>query len=534
MKTLSLKKIALILFLSASVLGIQLGRIERPYFGHFASYQIVSAFIARNMLKEHFTQLLLPKTDFMIGKKQSLPLNQYPIHSLLAALGAHYFGGSLEFWGRFQAILFNIASIILTGLIAGLLFTSGVGWIAAVLMSLSPYSLIYGQMFMSESSGLFFLLLSLYILLRALYKNRDFNFLKLFIAGICFSLVLVGRIHFLMLLPVFWVIFYFSSQPFRQRFSSTFLFSFFALILPFAWFVYTYFVSIHADNVHSNLFLQLSGRRLADLYYLRDLNYYHHVFDIFVEKMLTPLVFPFLPIGLFLLGTKGKTTYILMSGLLSGTSIVVLIPQKVMAHEFYLYGTLPFYIMIAANGVFKLFEAFPVFKRPSVIAFFLMLYLIVSARYFVHPIYKFPEEKNELIPMAQAIREKTQPGDWLVIASRGFSELRYYVDRPSWDISFPAIGTKLAYYFKDPRFSNVDHEKLNQLEQAMYDPISWLEYLKMEGAAYLVVPNERELDGVPEFRIYLDQHYPKLPLTQHSLLFKLTETARQVHRNFKT
>ncbi len=526
MKMLSVKKIALILFLSVSVLGVQLGCIDRPYFGHFSSYQIVSAFIARNMLKERFTELLLPKTDLMIGKKQSLPLNQYPLHSLMAASGVRYLGGSLEFWGRFQAVIFNVGSIILTGLIAGLLFGSGAGWIAAVLMSLSPYALIYGQAFMSESSVLFFLLLSLYLLLSALYRNLDVHPLRLLLASASFSVALVGRIHFLTFLPVFWLIAYFSSQSFRHRLSFILFFSVFALIPSLAWYTHTYFVSIHSDNIHSNLFLQLSGRSLADAHYLSDLNYYRHVFDIFVEKMLTPLAFPFFPIGLFLLKReKGgeKSTFILMAGFLLGISMVILFPQKIMDHEFYLYGVFPFCIIIAAFGLSKIVEKVPELKQWPVVFFFLLLYLAVSARYFVHPIYKFPEEKKELIPMARAIQEKTHPEDWLVIASRGFSELRYYVERPSWDMSFPAIGTELPYYFKKSRFSKVNYQELARLEEAMRDPITWLEYLKNEGASYLVIPNERELDDVPGFRTYLNKYYTKLPLTDHSLFFKLTQ-----------
>ncbi len=522
------RRIALIVFLATVVFGIQMVKIQRPFFGHFASYQAVSAFVSRNMIKERFSEPLLPKTDFMIGKKRSLPLNQYPFQSVIAALGSFYAGGSLEFWGRFQAIVFNAGSVILTGMIAYLLLGSSVGWIAAVMMCFSPFALIYGQMFMSEAGSLFFLLLSLFWVLSQYLRHEKTKRGILFLAAVSFSVALVGRIHYLVFLPVIWIVIQTSRQSNRTKLMTIALFTFIAVLLPFLWFFYTYVISLRADNVHSNLFLQLGGRRFADSRYLLDPNYYRHVFDIFSEKMFTPLIFPFFCLGAIFLGTQiseRRNFAILGANVILGVLIIIFFPQKVLDHEFYLYGMMPFCLIIAAYGVSRVMEMFSVLQQSKVVTFLLLLYLVVSARYFLHPIYKYPDEKRNLLPVANLLRAKTMPTDWLVIASYGYSELVYYADRPSWSIDFSSLGHKLPYYFKNPKFSNLNFRKMSYLEEAMKDPISWLEYLKSEGASYLVVPNEKDLDLVPDFRFYIERNYIPIPLAPHSLLFRLSDRA---------
>ena len=135
-----------VILTASFALGVQMVAIQRPYIGHYASYQAtVMASISRNMIRENFSQLLLPKTDIIIGGERSLHLNQYPFPSLFAALGSRFLGGSLEFWGRFQAIFFNLLCVLLMGLIGRRLFDPRVGWSAAGIFALSPLSLIYGQ-----------------------------------------------------------------------------------------------------------------------------------------------------------------------------------------------------------------------------------------------------------------------------------------------------------------------------------------------------------------------------------------------------
>jgi len=139
------------------VLVIQGVGIQRPFMGHYASYQgTVMASMARNMVRENFSNIFLPKTDVILQGQKSLHLNQYPFPSLLVAGAVKFVGGSYEFWGRFQAILFNLFSILLPFFIAQRLFGRAAALTSAIIFALSPLTVVYGQSFMSEPSSLFF------------------------------------------------------------------------------------------------------------------------------------------------------------------------------------------------------------------------------------------------------------------------------------------------------------------------------------------------------------------------------------------
>lgn len=526
MKTLSLKKIGLLVFLVGTVLTIQLAAIERPYFGHFSSYQIVSASMARNMLIENFSQPLQPKTDFTIGKKKSMPLNQYPFHSLFAALPASICGGTLEFWGRFQAVVFNLLSIALIGLIAAIVFNPLVGWITFICSSLSPFTLIYGQMFMSESSALFFMLLSIYLLL-ARRRQAPVGWLRAFAAGIPFSIAVAGRIHLVLFLPLLCLYVFFSAATGRRKqIIPVFGLLASALALPLAWYVHTYFLSIASDNVHTNLFLQLSSRRLGDQQYLLDVDYYRLVLDIFTQKILTPLLFPFFIMGLALFNWRpqeGRTERLLvLGGCLFGLLIIFFFPQKIRAHEFYLYGAFPFVMMTAALAVSKVLDTCPNFKKTGFMILALMVYLAVSSRYFLHPIFKYPDKNNNVLVAARILQQKTRPDDWLIIAGKGFSELVYYAQRPSWPLHLDLVGKPLSPYSEMGRFSGNDLRQMELLDRAMKYPVDWLEYLRGQGARYLIAPYPEELEPFPQWKAYIEQHFKRIETPDNLFFYDLS------------
>ena len=77
MPTLSKKQIGLLVFLDIAVLSVQLPAIQRPFTGDYASYQgTVMAAIARNMVRENFSELLLPKN---IRKMLFISVSPYTI-----------------------------------------------------------------------------------------------------------------------------------------------------------------------------------------------------------------------------------------------------------------------------------------------------------------------------------------------------------------------------------------------------------------------------------------------------------------------
>ncbi len=507
MTSLSKKQWLLAVGLTAAVLGIQLSSIARPYLGHFASYQgTVMAAISRNMLRENFSQILLPKTDLVIGGERSLHLNQYPFPSLIAALGTRYLGGTLEFWGRFQAVVFNFFTILLIALIAEQLFNIQVAWIAAAVYALSPFSLIYGQCFMSEAMALFFLLLAFHGMLKSGRMQLDVHAAAA--SGVAFSVALTGRIHFLAFYPIFF--FHFLLCGHARRVLKIVSFTSTMLLLPCLWYGFAYFVSKSSSHVMTSVSLQSGYWKFLDGSFLKSAEYWKKILDLFSQNLLTPLLFPFLPLGWILMEKKGRTFWICLGGFLLGSAVTVLWPQKVWEQDFYLYGAFPFAVLLAAFGIHEVFERFPKLKTPGVLVFFLLLYLGISTRYFLHPIYKYPKEDSRIVPIGERVRKSTPAEARLIVAGNDPTSLFYYAGRPGWTLEFQEIGKSLLLFRDHAKRSRVNPRELEGLEAAMKDAVSWFNFLKGQGASYLVTANKKDLESQPLLLKHLQKNYQKL------------------------
>ncbi len=494
-----IRRIFLFALLITPVLFIQTIKINRPIEGHFSSYQMVMASMSRNMLHENFTELLKPKTELVVNGKKALHLNQYPFPSLLVAAVIKIAGGTFEFWGRFQAVVCNLLSILLIGLIARKIWGEIHAWISMVIYAFSPYTLIYGQGFFSEPMAQLFLLMSLYLLIKR--ESGRGTILSAF----CFSLAITSRIHWVLLLPVssYWILF----QQKENRFVRFIGFSFIALVMPAIWYFYTYWMGLRIDYLLTNAFLQAGMRTWGDHQYLLDPDYYRRLFDIFSGNMLTPLLLPFFFLGiLFQKSTKGL---FLLVGIAVGSLIIILCPQKIMAHDFYLYAIFPFICWLSACGVAHVFEAFPQFNKKILYFSFIFLYLAISSRYFYHPVFKQDANQSRILAAASAVKNISRSDEMLIVAAAEPAPLVYYADRPALTIEFGSVGKAVAPYLKNPRFTQVNLNDIQVLESAMKDPIAWFECLRQKGAHYFVSPDKELLikSGLLE---YLENYYQQI------------------------
>lgn len=505
----------LLLFLLAATLGTQLIAIQRPYAGHFASYQAtVMASMSRNFLRENFSDLLHPKTDVMLLEgKRSLHLNQYPFPALLTALGIKIFGGTFEFWGRFQAILVNSLTALLLSLLAARWFGTRAGWITAAVYSLSPFTLIYGQAFISEPLSLFFLVLALYLLTSEPGAGGG----RLALSAFSLSLSVTGRIHFALFYPLFFLFLLSQRRDFPKMASYVLL----SIALPFAWYAYTFYVSLYTEGVHTNIFLQADFFKGGTIDLLKG-DYWGRVLDIFAQRMLTPLLFPFLLIGLFAIPKKGHAFWILWGGLLLGCSLVILAPPKIMKHDFYLYGLFPFAALVTALGINRVLESSVFLHKKVVLSCLLFLYFAVSARYFINPIFKATAKDKKAVRVAEIVRAATQREDLIVVASKEPPLLIYYADRPAWNMDLNQVGRPVVGYLKS-RFRKVDQAEQARFEKAAMDPVTWLEYYRSKGARYLVSLDREDLESIPNLLQHLRQNdEPVLPDEHDFYFFRLT------------
>lgn len=503
MLTVLKKNLALTLLVLTLILGLQMIQINRPYRGHFASYQTVMASIARNMMRENFSDLLMPKTDVLMRGQRSLHLNQYPFPSLAAAVGAKLTGGSLEFWGRFQSIVFNLISILLTGLIAASVLGPSCGALAALLYALSPFSLIYGQCFMSEAMGVSFLLLSVYLLLGA-----EPSLSKIALSGFCLSVAAAGRIHLIFFYPLLALDLWKKSPA--QKINRVLLFSAVSGILPLLWYAYTYVAGKGSDHLHTSLFLQLAGGSSKEVTPFLSPEYFKRLLDIVSQGMLTPLLFPFLGLGLFFWDRKKQEAFFLVLALVPGFFPALLFPSKIMAHDFYLYGAFPFVIIVSAYGLHTIFQSFPAMTRKVPAFLLTVLYFAVSARFSLHPVFNYPAEEKGVVEASEFAVSHTAPDDKLAVTGLSPATLLYYADRPAWSLELGMIGKSLPPYQKVMGLQDRKALEIQNDEEVMRDPVSWLEYLRAQGAAYLLVASRAELEKFPDFLDYVERNYQKI------------------------
>ena len=91
--------------------------LRHPLVGHFGSYQTLNAMMAENISLNSWDGLLVPKTTVLMHGKPALHLPYYPFGSLAAAAAKAIFGGSMEFWGRFQAsALMAVCGLLVYGI----------------------------------------------------------------------------------------------------------------------------------------------------------------------------------------------------------------------------------------------------------------------------------------------------------------------------------------------------------------------------------------------------------------------------------
>jgi len=502
----------------AFVLTVQWVCIDRPYRGHFASYQgTVMASMARNMVEDNFKDVFMPKTDSLIlTSEKTYHLNQYPLPSLLVAVAVKFFGGSFEFWGRFQAILFNLCGALFLWGVVRKMTDEATAAIASILFLISPNSIIYGQTFFCEPVALCCVLASLWLLVTAPAERECRG--RLVFSALLLSVALVNRIHFVFFLPpmVFGV--WLRSHSLKD----IFLFGAFSLAFPVVWYGFTCWASIHnVMSTHTSLLFQAMAGDASGQTSVFSLEYWKRVFDVLALNMLTPLAFPFFLAGLALAIRDARKFAVMLMMLGFGSLTILFFPQKIMDHDFYLQGLLPFVIFFAALGVRSFALGVDLFRKSGVVLGILLVFWGVSARYFLHPLYSFPPRERNIVEIGNWIQEQTRPSDILILAGQDTAALSFYTSRRFFGFLMDG-DRQLPSYIKKRKLNPAERNEFEALEKAMGDDISLIEFFRGKGATHLFISNRVEAERNPELLQYLRDHYAETsPSNSCFLFFKL-------------
>jgi hypothetical protein len=503
-----------ILFVVISVVLLVQGvAINRPFFGNFASYQVSMMELAKNMALDH--EWFYPKLSYVVAGKKALHLNQYPLPSAILAVTQNLLPISYEFWGHFQMILFHVLSLFFFYRITRKVWGEGTAILAVTVYAWSPYTLIYGQSFMCESPGVFFFLCSLFLILNV--KGDTLTTARLVLAGFLFSISILNRIHYVLMMPVFYCVLYYKPQ---KRWIHLIFFSLISIALPALWYSFVYQTAQNSDNVQMHLFMQLNAGKIVTGSLLLGLPYYQYMLDLFSTKMLTPLLFPFLFVGFLALKEK-KPMPLIWAWILSLVLLVVMLPRKNFDHEFYFYPFILVVFQLTAAGLLYFFDHLTRKGLRNILIFSGLIFLCISARYFLHPLYKYPASDQIVLKAAEYVKSQVPPDAKIIAADGGRIPFLYYSDRLGWPFNETGQGPLPNYWRKDTLRPTAE-EELKAKQQAYKSSIGWLEYLRERGASYFVVANARALRENEALFSHLTKRYSLINLATDSFyLFDL-------------
>ncbi len=472
---------------------VKLPALGHPLTGHFGSYQVINGMMAEMMNWHSLPSLIIPKTLIIMNGKPGLHLLYYPFASLTASGLNSLVGGTIDFWGRSQAAFFMLLSSILIYFISAKSFNRRVALLSTFLFTFTPMVLISGISFQNEAFGLFFLLVSYWLLI------TNPNIFQICLSGFLFSLTLVARIHFVVCFPALLIVLL------QQKISVKRIFLFVLLTsLPLGtWLVFTYHLNQISNNVITSFFEQVGEGRVLFLPIFKQPKFYRQVIEILTGEWLTPLLLPLLLFSLFSLNRKKLPFLVWILGVLG---MFVLIPQKVINHSFYLICGVPAACILVAEFMDQIW---PFLNRYSLIAFF-SLFFILSLRFYI-PSMMSPESTvfKKIPELGNKIQKIVGRDDW-IIASLGTSpELLYYSKHYGWPFG---IEMNLTPNEEMP----LRHKQA--MEAGYGKPIDWLEHLRQEGAKYFVVGEPEAFHARPEFSDYVRKHYTEIPTSDDSLL----------------
>ncbi len=513
---ISKESLSVFLVLAGSIL-IRAYQIHRPLLGNFAVYQIAQAMVAKSFLASSFKTILYPEVFFVVAGKPAYMMLYYPLSSLVAAVSYALFGGTLDFWGRFQAIVFfSLAAWYLYLLVRHLLNPRAAFW-SLVFFALSPLTIIYGQSFQNEIATIFFTVFFFYYLIRSLEGKSSLSF---FLSAIGFAFVLLTRPNCLYLgLPALYLVFLPRDQGgLIQRLGKALGIMLIGGLMALPWYLHAWNVSMKSSNIYSTLFVQLESRASFLPPVIFSAHYYLQLFDLLAGIALTPVGFVFFLLGVFLALHKNSPLFFFFLWVFAFSLSSILIARKLVDHNLYLLHFVVAAVPLAGSALAEWESAVREKKSRLWVPIFCSFLFFISMRYAYAPAFVTPEKSRKTLQVAKII-EKYVPKDSKIIeATPDSMSILYYSNRLGWNFFFQN-NREVPYHWKNQRWAGMTAEKLLERNEAYETSVNWLEYLRKEGGEFFIALNPQDFENDTPFATYVKSRYPSLNKDGDSFLF---------------
>ena len=424
-------RVAIVVLVCLTIL-LRIPGIGRPLVGQFATKNAIYAMIARNWVMGR-SPFWLPTTDCMAGGDRGWHLLEVPLAAYLAGAGWRICGGSLDVWGRAVSIAFSAAGVWLFFLLVRRWHSSRAARAAAMVLALSPASIIFGQSFMLESSLVFFMLATLWCMQRWLATARAGWFAS---AAVSLALLLCTKIYMLVLLLPLAALAWqrIVESPNRQR-GRWLLVSFGVFFLGAApaltWCAVTWHLASAGDRAAEQVYYSLyrsSAVQQTAFSLLLSARFYWRLFCDLAGAGATPLGLALAALGVVSPSSRRHAAWLASMGFL-----VALLPGKFFELRYYTLVLVPALAVLAGIGWEWLTKRLPAPRLLGAVC--LLIGVGCSLRLSVGPAFSTPPEDRAVTIAAAAAREMLGPTEPVATLHGAGCDLLYYCDRPGWALS---------------------------------------------------------------------------------------------------
>jgi 4-amino-4-deoxy-L-arabinose transferase-like glycosyltransferase len=464
-----------ILFL---LVAIRFINISMPILEGTATRQVQTAMIARNLYTGGFN-ILYPQVDFL-GPGPGYMILEFPLYNFMVAILYFMLGGVYEWAGRFLTVLFYAgASVFLYKIVHGL-FDKKTALISVIVFGLSPISIIYSRAIMPDFPTLFFVIGSLYFMLKYAEKEHATNF---WISCVFTMLALLVKPQsFYVAIPLAYLLWHKDRWNFFIK-PRNWLYLIIVVLPVVAWL-------LHGRSVHSLVSIREAYNFELNNWFepalMLSVDYYSNTWRIIIDWVLSPLGFSLFFIGIFIRPYKNSQRLI-WYWLFGVVVYYIVFNTHIMGQEYYHIALVPIasiFIALAGISIFnKDFIQKTLFSNRLVL---IVTALLVSLPILRYAAYAFVVPRGyQHIPALSRQLEGMTDKDMLLIVSipSGHSPL-YYSKRKGWSFGLPG-------------------NDLRKTKRA----IKYLEDLKEQGAKYFVSTCDSFLDKSPDFKKYLNKKY---------------------------